>query len=132
MDKKQRDLLVFGYGLGVIAAVFALGGLMKHGISWAPVTLMLCSVIFTSVTAWQPQALKPGYAGWMKAAHLIGTVVTTVLLGGVFFIVFAPVGIVLRVLRIDHLNRCWDKSAATYWRQRSREEIQKERYQQQF
>lgn len=132
MDKSKRDLLVFGYGLGLIAVVFGIGGGLKHGLSWAPVTFLICAVVFISVTAFNWEALKPGYRGWMKVAHLIGGVVTTVILGAVFFLLFAPIGILFRLIGKDHLERKWDKAARTYWHARPTEALSKERYQQQF
>jgi uncharacterized membrane protein len=132
MDKIRKDLLVFGYGLGLITAVFGVGGLLKHGLSWAPVTLLVCAVVFAGVTLWDADALKPGYRGWMKVAHFIGGIITTVILAGVFFLLFAPIGILFRLIGKDHLERRWDKTAATYWHARLAEDIPKERYQQQF
>lgn len=132
MDKAQRDIVVFGYGLGLIAAFFGVGGVLRHGLSWASVTLMACAIIFTAVTALRREALRPGYRGWMVVAHFMGSIVTTLVLGGVFFLVFAPVGIILRLVGKDHLQRKIDREAATYWQRCSSEKILKERYLQQF
>ena len=132
MDKSQKDLLVFGYGLGVIAAVFAVGGALKHGFGPAQVVLAVCAVVFVSVTALQWEALKPGYAGWMKVAHAIGGVITTVILSMVFFFLFTPVGIILKLLGKDHLESKIDRHAKTYWHPRPQEQVEKERHLQQF
>ena len=91
MDKSQKDLLVFGYGLGVIAAFFAIAGTLKHGFGPAQAVLSACAVVFSVVTACRWEALRPGYAGWMKVAHLIGGVVTTVIDSG-SFILFGNTG----------------------------------------
>ena len=132
MNKEKKDLLVFGYGLGVIAAVFGIGGFLKHGLQLAPVVLLVCSAVFVGVTALDWTALRPGYKGWMKVAHLIGGVVTTVILGAVFFLLFAPIGLFFRLIGKDHLERKLDPLVKTYWHKRPQESFQKERYQQQF
>ena len=132
MDKARKDLLVFGYGLALIAAVFGVGGLLKHGLSWAPAPVLVCAFVFVGVTLWDADALKPGYRGWMKVAHVIGGIITTVILAGVFFLLFAPIGILFRLIGKDHLERRWDRAATTYWHARPAEDIPKERYQQQF
>lgn len=132
MDKARRDLLVFGYGLAVIAAGFGLGGAFRHGFSWAPATLLTCALVFTSVTAFRPAALQPGYRGWMAVAGVIGSCVTTAILGAVFIFVFVPVGLLLRLLGKDHLQRQKDAAAPTYWQRCPSDHVLKERYLQQF
>lgn len=132
MDKVQKDLVVFGYGLGVIALFFAAAGALKHGFGPAQGVLVACAVVFISVTALRWEALKPGYAGWMKVAHVIGGVVTTVILSAVFLIVFMPVGIILKLFGKDHLERRSDRKALTYWHARPQEEGSQERHTQQF
>ncbi|NTV30314.1 MAG: hypothetical protein HGA80_09560 [Candidatus Omnitrophica bacterium] len=132
MDKKQRDLLVFGYGLGLISAFFGIGGWLKHGMNPASLVLLVCCVVFVTVTATNWQALLPGYTGWMKVAHLIGGVVTTVILSAVFFLVFTPVALVLRLFGKDHLERKMDHLAQSYWHKRPAVEFDREKYRQQF
>lgn len=132
MDRKtSRDLLFFGYGLSLIAAFFGFRDLAQRGdgVSW---TLLACALLFASVTAWKRQALLPGYGMWMKAAHLIGGVVTALILGAVFFCVFAPIGILLRLLRKDHLQRRLDPGAATYWCRRPAPARDQQSYTRQF
>lgn len=132
MDKEKKNLLVFGYGLGVVAAVFGIAGFLKHGVQPVQTVFLLCSVIFTSVTALNWKALRPGYSGWMKVAHLIGTVVTTIILATVFFAVFTPVAVALKLLGKDHLGRKPDRTAKSYWRHRPDFAWEKKRSLQQF
>jgi hypothetical protein len=132
MNKRQRDLLVFGYGLGVIALVFAAGGIIKHGPGWPQVVLLACAAVFFPVTIFCPRALGPGYRGWMRVAHGIGAVVTTIILTLVFYLVFTPVALFLRLIRKDHLERRFDPSASTYWHTRPQGERPAEDYLRQF
>ena len=132
MNKEQRDLLFFGYGLGLISVIFAVGGILRHGLGPAPMVLLVCAVVFIAVTAGRWQALRPGYRGWMKVAHLIGGVVTTVILSAVFFLLFAPVGLFFRLIGRDHLERRLDRGAESYWHKRPQEDKPKESYLQQY
>ena len=132
MDKEKKNLLVFGYGLGAISATFGIAGFLKHGAQPVQAVFLLCSVIFTSVTALNWQALRPGYRGWMKVAHVIGAAVTTVVLATVFFVVFTPVAAALRAMGRDHLGRKADRTAKSYWRRRPSVEREKQSYKQQF
>jgi uncharacterized membrane protein len=132
MDKIQKDMLFFGYGLALISAFFGVGSFIKHGMGLASVTLLVSSLFFIAVTSFKWEALKLGYSGWMKVAHLIGFIVTAVILTVVFFLVFTPVGILLRILRRDHMERSLDSKVKTYWYERSTAAFDKVRYTQQF
>jgi hypothetical protein len=131
VDKEKKNLLVFGYGLVLIGVVFSVGR-FKDGLTWSWVLLVVASLVLLLSTALQWQALRPAYKGWMIAAHTIGSVVTTVVLTLVFFIIFTPVGIVLRIMRKDHLKRSFDRSAKSYWITRPVVSFSRERYHQQF
>jgi len=132
MDQHKKDLLVFGYGLGVIAFIFGIGGFLKHGMQLAPGVLFMCGTIFFAVSVLNWPALKPGYIGWMKVAHLIGTVVTTLVLSLVFIVLFAPMGILFRIMGKDHLDRKIDFKARTYWRKRPKAVFSREQCHQQY
>ncbi len=132
MDKEKKNLLVFGYGLGGIAAFFAIGGTIKHGFGLPQQVLTGCSFIFAVVTALNWRALRPGYKGWMIVAQAVGGVVTTFILSVVFFTLFVPVGLFFRLIGKDHLDRKRDPAAKSYWRQRSGERLDPEQYTQQF
>jgi hypothetical protein len=123
VEKEKKALQVFGYGLGSMAAIFGIGGFLKHGLHLAPIILVLCCVIVVSVTALNWQALRLGYKGWMKVTHSIGAVVTTVMLSVVFFAVITPAAIILKLLGKDYLARKPHRSANTYWRSRSAVEL---------
>lgn len=132
MNREKRDMLVFGYGLGLIAAFFGVGGYLKHGMTLAQIVLLTCSVFLVCATSLDWTALRPAYKGWMKAAHAIGSVVTTLVLVLVFVICFVPVGVVLKIIGKDHLDRRWDRAASSYWCKRPQDEFSKDRYSQQF
>jgi hypothetical protein len=132
MSKEKKDLLFFGYGLGVIAAVFGVGSVIKHGWKTPGIILLLCSLIFIVVSVLDWKALKPGYQGWMKVAHLFGCVVTAVILSIVFFLIFTPIGIFLRLTGRDHLQRHFLKDANSYWEKRDKTIFQQARYHQQY
>jgi len=132
MNKNKKDLLVFGYGLGLIALVSSIGGTLRHGFGPAQAVLVACALVFVIVTALQWEALKPGYTGWMKVAHVIGGIISTFILSVVYFFIFTPVGIILKLFGKDHLERKIDRHAKTYWRSRPQEEVDKEKHLQQF
>ncbi len=79
-----------------------------------------------------PFTLKPVYLGWMVITRCIAWLLTTVVLGLVFYIGFTLTGLVLRLLGKDPLNRRLDKEAASYWHKREPGRAEKVHYERQF
>ena len=115
MNQKKKNLLVFGYGLAVIipSLVFLHG--RKHGMGIISFVLLIFSVTILLITVVNYQYLKGFYEKWMLAAHFIGKIVTTLLLTILFYGVFAPVGLILRLMRKDLLEQLFDPKANSYW-----------------
>jgi hypothetical protein len=132
MDRESKELLVFGYGLGLISCVLGALGWLRHGLDFVSIVFFVCSIIFIGVTSMDRGALKLSYRLWMKAGHWIGEIFTGLILSVVFMLIFVPIGLFFRWTGQDHLQRQIDPAARTYWRKRKAEGSQKERYQQQF
>jgi Saxitoxin biosynthesis operon protein SxtJ len=62
-----------------------------------------------------PPLRRPIYLGWVYAVYPIGWAMSHVLLAVVFFGVFAPVGLLMRLMSRDSLGIKLDRSASTYW-----------------
>jgi len=132
MDKEKKQLIVFGYGLAVILAIISFHVWRHHGWHIVHVLIFPCIVGLILVTAINYKALKPLYAQWMKVAHLIGSVITGILLSILFYLVFGIAGIVLRLLGKDLLDRKVDHNARSYWINRERVEFNRTDYTRQF
>jgi len=57
----------------------------------------------------------------MKVAHFVGNVISSLVLALMFYLVFAPVGIVLRLIGKDLLNRTIEKEKDSYWIRKEKE-----------
>ena len=121
---RTKNLLVFGYGLSLIFLFF--------GVRSKNVVLICLSVVMAVLTVWKLSYVEMIYVRWMKVAHMIGTVVTAVILCVVFYAVFGIAGIILRVLKKDLLDRSIEPQKASYWQKRFSEAFDKKRYTQQF
>jgi hypothetical protein len=62
-----------------------------------------------------PQSLGFLNRIWTKFGLLLHSVTNPVIMGLIFFIAFAPLGLLLRVFGKDSLKKRWDLSAKTYW-----------------
>lgn len=132
MDKEKKNLLVFGYGLALILSVVFVNLWRNHGLQWTHAVLLPGIVTLIFLTAFRRDLLKRFYVRWMQVAHAIGTVITGVILSLVFYAVFAPAGILLRLFGKDFLDRKFDTTAPSYWLERQQENFSLKRYTQQF
>ncbi|MEO6002558.1 MAG: SxtJ family membrane protein [Opitutus sp.] len=65
-----------------------------------------------------PRSVRLVYIGATYATYPIGFVVSALILAAFYFLVLTPVGIVVRLLRRDPLDRAFDRSRSTYWESR--------------
>ncbi len=132
MNKERKNLIVFGYGLAVILTFFAARGIWKHGADFGTFIFIAAAIIFASVTTMNYEILKPFYIRWMKVAHFIGTVVTTLLLSIIYYVMFGAFGIVLRLLGKDFLDMKLEPSRTSYWIAKEQKDFKKEDFLRQF
>jgi hypothetical protein len=132
MQREKRNLLVFGYGMVLILGWIAFKNYRHHGVTAFNIIFAALSVGFLTITLFSEAALKVVYKYWMKVAHFIGGIVTTLILSLSFYIIFGTIGIVLKVLRKDLLSERIEKSATTYWLRRENKPFSKEAYTKQF
>lgn len=76
--------------------------------------------------------LKLIFALWMKLVAVLAWINTRLILTVVFFLVFTPVGIILRLLRNDPLERKFEKKGSSYWKEKERREFNPLNYEKQF
>ena len=70
-----------------------------------------------SLTLWGillPSTLRPVYVGWMKFGHVLGVFNTTIILSLVFFVMFFPIGIIMRLIGKDPMHRRFDGNIQSY------------------
>ena len=60
-----------------------------------------------------PASLRPVYKVWMRFAGVLGWINTRIILGLVFFLMFFPFGLIMRLFN-DPMRRKLDKSIKTY------------------
>lgn len=132
MDQERKQLVVFGYGLAVISGIMA-WRLSVKGAGDSVVFILIGSACgLAAVTVLDASRLKPFYKKWMAAAHGVGTLVTSAVLVVIFYGMFGLIGIVLRLLKKDLLDRKIEASAASYWHVRPPREFHPEDYTAQF
>ena len=115
MEKEQKNLLVYGYGMTVILTVISLLQIFRHQRIVLGLALDVLAVFFLVITVLGRPLLKTIYTYWMKAAHVIGGIVNAVVLIIIYYVMFGVVGIIFKLMGKDLLQERWDPSAASYW-----------------
>ena len=110
---ERTRLRTFGFLLGgglaaIGLALVALGGTPHWG--WQLAT----GVAIFSVGLMLPQILKPAFAKRIALGEFIPRVNTQLVLTLLFYIVFVPIGFVLRLVRKDLMQRHFDPKVETY------------------
>ncbi|MDD2752088.1 MAG: SxtJ family membrane protein [Candidatus Omnitrophica bacterium] len=116
MDKLNLDkkaLRNFGVTMGVAFSIITGLVFWKHRIS--PLPFGLIALVFFFFATIIPEVLRPIYIAWMKFAFILSWINTRLILILLFYLVFFPVAMVLRLSGKDHLELKIDKDKMTYW-----------------
>ena len=112
------EVLVFSFGLGAARLYVAGGFAAVAGVS------LLFSLVY-------PRANLGLYLGLTIIAYPIGFLLSYLVMGALFFLVITPVGLLLRLLARDPMERRMLPEAESYWVD-AREERPSESYFKQF
>ncbi len=114
-DPSRRDLRWFGLLLPLfVAVVGALVWRRTGSLTPATATWVIGGTLCAVFALW-PASRRPLYVGWMYAVYPIGWTVSHVLLGIVYFLVLTPIGLLMRMLGRDPMERRIDRTASSYW-----------------
>jgi len=75
-----------------------------------------------------PAQLKPVHAAWLKVAHLLGRIITTLILALAYYLVITPAALIKRLFGGRPLPVKPDKEASSYWVDRTEPAQPKERF----
>jgi hypothetical protein len=128
--RTRRELRKFGLTVGGVFLLLGLVSWYRGHVIPPRVMWTLGTVLFVPGLL-APSLLGPVERGWMRMAAVMAHVNTRIILGVLFYAVFAPVGFVLRRFR-DPMDRKLDPARSTHWIKREPRPVELSRYQQQF
>ena len=111
--ENEKQLRSFGLLVGGIFALIGAWPLLVHQREahlWAvcvATPLILLALLF-------PRFLAPVHKVWMRIGHVLGWINTRIILGFAFYLVFLPMGLVMRLLGKDPMNRQFLEEAESY------------------
>jgi hypothetical protein len=118
VDPKRERARLRRFGLTVGIAFLVVGALLLWRHRAAAPFFGAAGGALLLLTAAAPIALRPIERVWMTVALAMGWVMTRVVLGLIFVLVFTPAGLARRLLRRDPMELRLDRGAASYWHRR--------------
>ena len=89
-------------------------------------------VLFLILGLWLPTTLKGLYKVWMGLAVVLGFFMSRVILCVLYHLVITPIGLILRLLGKDILDRRLDRKTSSYWIKKEDKSSDKKRYEKMF
>jgi len=103
INSYKLTLKKFGIIMGAAFAVIALLLIIRH--KHAPSFILAIAVAWFVFAFTMPQFLKPLYIIWMKFAFVLNWINTRIILFAIFYLIFAPIGLAMRLFGVDLLNK---------------------------
>lgn len=134
MNKKEvtkKQLRTFGIALSIFLGIIGLIHFLKGHTHqnfwfWGAAGIVLISALSV------PILIKPIYRGALFIAYILGWINTRIILGLIFYLLFTPISLIMKIIGRDPLNRKFNKETNSYWNIRERGPITKEQYLRQF
>lgn len=89
-------------------------------------------ILFLTLGLISPTTLKHVYKLWMGFAIVLGHIVSSIILSLIFYLVITPMGIVLRILGKDYMNRSFSKKEGSYWIKKGKREFNPSSYEKMY
>ena len=105
------------FGLLFLLFFGIVGGLITWRFDGLNVAIVLWSVagVITAAYYLVPPMRRTLYLGWMYAVYPLGWLMSHLLLGLIYYVMFTAVGMIMRLIRRDPMHRKFDRAATTYW-----------------
>jgi hypothetical protein len=114
----RKELRVFSLLLIVFCGVVAIAIHFRTAATSVAYLVAGIGFLLGTIGAIWPSAARPVYRIWMVATFPIGWTVTHLILAMVYYLVFTPLGLLLRMTGHDPLKRVLKRSQETYWEPR--------------
>ncbi|MFH1621875.1 MAG: hypothetical protein ABIA97_01995 [Candidatus Omnitrophota bacterium] len=127
----KKHLNVFVYGLTLILCLFSWKAYRANNGKISALLLSLVLLLLITYFIKKDFVIK-FYHVWMRCVSVIGMIITGILMILIFYLIFTPVGIFLRIIRKDVLHLKQDKKLKTYWIDKPQITFEKTNYEKQF
>ena len=132
LEQRRKDLRKFGLMVGGILLLLGFFLLWRGRHATIQISLWAIGGSLIVFGAIAPKVLRPVYVAWMKFALILGWVNSRILLSLIFFLLFTPIGLIMRLFGRDALNRRMSGESDSYWVKREPITSAKEHAERQF
>ena len=126
----KSDLRKFGITVGLVLLIIAVFLFWKEKELYQIFFTVGVALCLLGIAL--PVILKPIYWIWMIFATILGWFMTRVILTLLFYGIFTPIGLILRLFGKQFIELKWNEKDNTYWNYRPKEKFEKENYEKQF
>ncbi|MBN2209001.1 MAG: hypothetical protein JW759_06870 [Candidatus Coatesbacteria bacterium] len=133
-DEIKQLRVVAGALFALVTIATAIKYLLRGYPEGRPLGLILAAIaaaLFLMALV-APKPLGPAFRCWMVIAHAIGWFNARLLLSVLFYVVFTPIGLMMRLIRRDALQRDFNSSKTSFWIAKEEPKDGPERYKRQF
>ncbi len=112
MNKLKSQNKSFGILFFIIFLIISIWPLLSNSDIryWS----LLISIIFLLLTIFNSSSLTPINKLWMMLGHSLGSIISPIVMGVIFFLVVTPISLIMRLLGKDTMNLKM-KNQKTYW-----------------
>ena len=130
MSKELKEIRQFGFILAAMLYVISFILLLKS----RPIYIWIlgAATLIFIIALTRVQILSPVYSFLTGIARLIGKLNSVIILSLFFYIIIVPVGLIMKLVKKDPLQRCFNKKLDTYWIKRDKDLSKPQRMEWQF
>ena len=77
--------------------------------------LLIISIFFLVLGVVNSKLLTPLNKVWFKIGIFLGNLVAPIVMGIIFFLVVTPIGLIMKIIGKDVLQKKYDKKKKSYW-----------------
>lgn len=114
-DVKAPSDRSFGITFAVVFALLAAFSYWHRGVSNTFYVTLAVSAVFAVVTLVAPRTLRSLNLIWLKFGLLLHKIVNPLIMGILFFGIFTPMGVVMRMFGVDFLRMKRKPVTKSYW-----------------
>ena len=129
LNPDKRTLRKFGMTMGIAFLVISSLFFFRQKYAGAMYSLVVSCVFFIT-RVFRPAFLKPVYIVWMRLAFILGWINTRIILIVMYYLVFTPIGLAMKLFRIDPLER--KKNEESYWKKKDKADPDPLNYERRF
>lgn len=115
----EKELKAFGRSLLIGFSIIGLVLYFYFELPNTAVGIFALGVLAFFLSYFSPRLAMIIYYPWMGISMVMGTIVSTLIVAFIYFVLLTPVGLLFKLIGRDPLSRKFDKDASTYWEEAS-------------